>query len=180
PPLPGVEVRVVGPDRNAVRSGDAGELWVRGPNVMKGYYKDPQQTAAAIDSEGWFKTGDLVRMEEGNLFIVGRSKELIIRYGFNVHPAEVESVLNLHPALARSAVVGRSVPSGDEEIIAFVQCRQDASVTAAELSSFVAKHLAPYKMPSQFVFVSEFPVTSTGKIIKGELAKRVAITTTQS
>src|SRR5439155_18319998 len=87
--------------------GEVGELWVRGPNVMKGYYRAPEETAAAIHAEGWFNTRDLVRLEGGNLFIVGRTKELIVRFGFNIYPAEVEAVLNAHPAVARSAVIGR-------------------------------------------------------------------------
>src|SRR5207253_8444637 len=100
-----------------------GELWVRGPNLMKGYYRAPEETAAAIDAEGWFNTRDLVRLEDGNLFIVGRTKELIVRFGFNIYPAEVEAVLNAHPAVARSAVIGRVGEGieGNEEIFAFVQ-----------------------------------------------------------
>jgi long-chain acyl-CoA synthetase len=120
PAFPGVEVKLVGPDGQTAKAGEAGELWVRGPNVMKGYYRAPQETAAAIDAEGWFNTRDLGRLEDENLFIVGRTKDLIIRFGFNVYPAEVEAVLNSHPAVAQSAVVGRAI-EGDEEIIAFVQ-----------------------------------------------------------
>ena len=86
-----------------------GELRVRGPNIMKGYYRAPEETAAAIDAEGWFNTCDLARSEDGNLFIVGRTKDLIVHRGFNVYPAEVESVLNAHPEVVQSAVVGRSV-----------------------------------------------------------------------
>ena len=110
PPFPGVEVKLVGPDRKPVPEGEAGELWVRGPNVMKGYYRAPEETAAAIDDEGWFNTRDLARLEDGNLFIVGRTKDLIVRRGFNVYPAEVEAVLNAHPAccaVRRDRSVGR-------------------------------------------------------------------------
>ena len=83
-----------------------GELWVRGPNVAKGYYRAPEETAAAINSEGWFNTRDLARVEAGHLFIVGRTKELIVRFGMNVYPAEIEAVLNTHAAVVRSAVIG--------------------------------------------------------------------------
>ncbi|MGH7745269.1 MAG: class I adenylate-forming enzyme family protein, partial [Candidatus Dormibacteria bacterium] len=101
--FPGIEVQCVGTDGKAVRDGEVGELRVRGPNVMKGYYRAPEETAAAIDTEGWFNTCDLARLEDGNLFIVGRTKELIVRFGFNVYPAEIEAVLNAHPAVLRSA-----------------------------------------------------------------------------
>src|SRR5437879_3894934 len=121
--FPGVEVKLVGRDGQPTAAGEVGELRVRGPNVMKGYYRAPEETAAAIDPEGWFNTRDLARLEGGNLFIVGRTKELIVRFGFNVYPAEVEAVLNAHPGIVRSAVIGRSVEGaeGDEEVVAFVQ-----------------------------------------------------------
>src|SRR3984893_13413054 len=121
--LPGVELKLIGPDQQPVPEGEIGELWVRGPNVMKGYYRAPADTAAAINCDGWFNTRDLARLKDGYLFVEGRTKELIVRFGLNVYPAEVEAVLNAHPAVARSAVVGRSVEGveGDEEVIAFVQ-----------------------------------------------------------
>jgi acyl-CoA synthetase (AMP-forming)/AMP-acid ligase II len=104
-----------------VPDGEAGELLVRGPNVMLGYYGQPDMTAAAIDREGYLKTGDIVsRSPGGELVVQGRSKELIIRSGFNVYPPEIEAVLNSHPAVLNSAVVGRSI-EGNEEIIAFVE-----------------------------------------------------------
>jgi long-chain acyl-CoA synthetase len=169
--LPGVAVRLVGSDQEPVADGEVGELWVRGPNVMKGYYRAPVETAAAINPEGWFNTRDLARIENGYLFIVGRSKELIIRFGENVYPAEVEAVLNAHPAVRRSAVIGRPATEGGEEVVAFVQLSSSSSTSEAELSRHAAQHLAPYKRPSQIVIVPSMPLTPTGKIIKGELAK---------
>src|SRR5438477_13100700 len=120
--LPGVELQLVGHDQNPVMDGEVGELWVRGPNVMKGNYRAPEETAAAINADGWFNTRDLARLKDGYLFIEGRTKELIIRFGLNVFPAEVEAVLNAHPSVARSAVVGRTVvgTAGGEEVVAFV------------------------------------------------------------
>jgi long-chain acyl-CoA synthetase len=176
--LPGVEVRFVGLDGSPVREGEVGELWVRGPNVMKGYYRAPEETAAAINSEGWFNTRDLARLENGYLFIVGRTKELIVRFGFNVYPAEVESVLNNHPEVVRSAVVGRTVAGvdGGEELIAFVQTAPGSSLTSAEIAEHSAKHLAPYKRPSQILLVPAMPLTPTGKVIKEELAKMLPAT----
>jgi long-chain acyl-CoA synthetase len=170
PMFPGVEARLVGPDRQPLAAGEVGELWVRGPNIMKGYYRAPDETAAAIDSEGWFNTRDLARFEGGNLFIVGRTKDLIIRSGFNVYPAEVEAVLNVHPAVAQSAVIGRTT-HGDEELLAFIQLSPGSHLTEADLAEYSAKHLAPYKRPSHIVLVPAMPMTPSGKIAKADLAK---------
>jgi len=170
--FPGVEVKLIGLDGNPVPEGAVGELCARGPNVMKGYYRAPQESAAAIDAEGWYNTRDLAQFEEGNLFIVGRTKELIVRFGFNVYPAEVEAALNAHPAVLRSAVVGRPTGGeGGEEVVAFVQLSKDSKLTATELADHAAHQLAPYKRPSQIFFVEAIPVTPTGKIVKDELAK---------
>jgi long-chain acyl-CoA synthetase len=176
--LPGVEVQLVGADQNLVAEGEVGELWVRGPNVMKGYYRAPEETAAAINPDGWFNTHDLARLKDGYLFIEGRTKELIVRFGLNVYPAEVEAVLNSHPAVVRSAVIGRTVEGtqGGEEVIAFVQMKLGSKVSDSELAQHAAQHLAPYKRPSQIVFVSDMPLTLTGKVVKGELAKLAALT----
>jgi long-chain acyl-CoA synthetase len=170
PPFPGVEIKLVGPDRKPVPEGEAGELWVRGPNVMQGYYRAPEETAAAVDPEGWFNTRDLARLEDGNLFIVGRTKDLIVCRGFNVYPAEVEAVLNAHPAVVQSAVIGRPV-GGDEEVVAFVQPLPNSQLTTADLAEYAAQHLAAYKRPAQIVLVPTMPVTPTGKVVKAELAK---------
>ena len=171
--LPGVEAQLVGPDRKAVPEGEVGELWVRGPNVMKGYYHAPEETAEAINPEGWFNTRDLVRLDNGYLFIVGRTKELIVRFGMNVYPAEVEAVLNAHPAVARSAVIGQTVEGtqGGEEVIAYVQLKPSAGASEQDLAHHASQHLAPYKRPSQILIVPAMPLTPTGKIIKGDLAK---------
>ncbi len=173
--LPGVETRLLNAQGKEVAEGEVGELHVRGPNVMKGYYHAPEETAAAIDAEGWFNTRDLARLENGNLFIVGRTKELIVRFGLNVYPAEVEAVLNAYPGVARAAVIGRSVEGtkGDEEVIAFVQLAPGCSLAEAELAQHAAQNLASYKRPSQIRFVPTMPLTANGKVIKGELAKLV-------
>lgn len=168
--FPEVEVKLVGLKGEVVTDGEVGEVRVRGPNIMKGYYRAPAETAAAIDSEGWFNTRDLGRMENGNLFIVGRTKELIVHLGLNVYPIEVEGVLNAHPAVLRSAVIGRAI-QGDEEILAFVQLAPGASLTTNELAEYAAAHLASYKRPSKILFVPTMPLTPTGKVMKDELAK---------
>jgi len=168
--IPGIEVRLVGRDGAAVQSGEVGELHVRGPNVMRGYYRAPQATAAAIDAEGWFNTGDLARFEGDALFIAGRTKELIIRSGFNVYPAEVEAVLNAHPAVVQSAVVGRTV-AGNEEVVAFVQLLAGSSLGPAELMAHANTQLTAYKRPAEIVILDALPAGSTGKILKHRLAE---------
>jgi acyl-CoA synthetase (AMP-forming)/AMP-acid ligase II len=137
---------------------------------MKGYYRAPEETSSAIDSEGWYNTRDLARLEDGNLFIVGRTRDLIVHRGFNVYPAEVEAVLNGHPAVVHSAVIGRRA-EGDEDIIAFVQPLQDSSLTASDLGEYASRHLANYKRPSEIILVPKLPLGPTGKVLKSELAK---------
>ncbi len=153
--LPGVEAKLV-----------HDELYVRSPGVMRGYYRAPEETAAAIDAEGWFRTGDLARFEDGSWFIVGRAKEMIIRFGFNVYPAEIEGVLNAHPKVARSAVLGRKT-ADSEEVVAFVEADP---ASARELADYAAQNLAPYKRPSEIRFVDALPLTPAGKILKSRLA----------
>jgi acyl-CoA synthetase (AMP-forming)/AMP-acid ligase II len=169
PALPGLEIRFVDKSGRDTPEGEVGECWVRGPNVMKGYYRDPEATAAAITSDGWLRTGDLgLRDTQGSLFIVGRAKELIIRSGFNVYPPEVETALNAHPNVVQSAVVGRRV-SGNEEVVAFVEVMPGSAVDEPELKRFVAERLAAYKRP-QHVFVMErMPASATGKVQKHAL-----------
>ena len=171
PPVPGIEVRIVAAGV-PVPAGEVGELHVRGPNIMLGYYRAPELTAAAVDRDGWFNTGDLARADAaGNLFIAGRSKELIIRSGFNVYPVEVEGVLTQHPGVRQCAVVGRSVP-GNEEVVAFVELGEGATTTVAELAAFAAERLAPYKQPAEIVVLDALPASSTGKVLKSALAER--------
>ena len=170
PVFPGIDIKLVGSDGHEASIGGVGELRVRGPNIMKGYYRAPEETAAAIDAEGWFNTRDLARLDDGNLVIVGRTKDLIVHRGFNVYPAEVEAVLNAHPAVVQSAVVGRTV-GGDEEVVAFVQPLPDSDLTVTDLAEYAALHLTQYKRPSQIVLVPGMPLTPTGKIVKADLKK---------
>jgi long-chain acyl-CoA synthetase len=175
--LPGLEARIVRRDGAIVASDGAivayseiGELHVRGPNVMRGYYRAPDLTAMAIDADGWFKTGDLARFEQDVLFIVGRVKEMIIRSGFNVYPAEIEAVISTHPAVVQCAVVGRQVP-GNEEVVAFVQLLKGSDTTAADVMAHVAPQLTAYKRPSEVILMDALPATSTGKLLKHKLAE---------
>jgi acyl-CoA synthetase (AMP-forming)/AMP-acid ligase II len=169
--LPGVETRVLKPDGSPAAAGEVGELHVRGPNVMLGYYRAPDLTEKAVDKEGWFATGDLVRFDGPHLFVVGRAKEMIIRSGFNVYPAEVEAVLNSHPAVLQSAVVGRVVEA-NEEIVAFVQLVPGSGLAPGELEAFVNPQLTAYKRPSEIIVLDSFPAGSTGKILKHQLKER--------
>jgi long-chain acyl-CoA synthetase len=168
--LPGVEARVRTLDGLPLGNGEVGELHVRGRNVMRGYYRAPDLTAKVIDSEGWFNTGDLARFDGDCLYIVGRTKEMIIRSGFNVYPAEVEAVLNAHNDVVQSAVVGRPV-EGNEEVVAFVQLIRGSKTGAADLTDFLTRQLAAYKRPSEIILLEALPATSTGKILKHQLAQ---------
>lgn len=167
PPIPGVEVRIVGDGGIDVKPGDVGELWVRTPGLMKGYYRSPELTAQVIDADGWFNTGDMVRMEpDGALTIAGRTKELIIRSGLNVYPVEVEQAINAHPEVIQSAVVGRSVEH-NEEVVAFVERSAGSNLEASGLRDHLRAHLAPYKIPSDIRFLAALPAAPTGKLLKG-------------
>ncbi|HEY2025173.1 class I adenylate-forming enzyme family protein [Paraburkholderia sp.] len=167
--IPGVDVKFVALDGIEVAAGEVGELWVRGPNVMLGYYRSPGETRAAVTADGWLRTGDLARQDaDGALHIVGRSKELIIRSGFNVYPAEVEHVLNAHPQVVQSAVLGRAA-DGNEEVIGFVELISGATVTPAELIAWCGARLAPYKRPAELKVLAALPAASTGKILKHRL-----------
>jgi long-chain acyl-CoA synthetase len=171
--LPGIEAKIVGPDGVPAAKGCVGELYVRGRNVMRGYYREPELTSKAIDSNGWYNTGDLARLDGDCLFIVGRTKELIIRSGFNVYPAEVEAVLNSHHAVVQSAVIGRSV-AGNEEVVAFVQLLPDSTTSIADLTEYVRSQLTAYKQPSEIIVLEALPANSAGKILKHKLAESLS------
>jgi long-chain acyl-CoA synthetase len=169
--IPGIEVKLHGADNDP---NGIGELWARGPNVMKGYYRAPELTAETVTADGWLRTGDLARMEaDGAMFIVGRSKELIIRSGFNVYPIEVEQVLNAYPNVVQSAVVGRDV-EGNEEVVAFVEPSQGATIDLDALRAWLKANLSPYKIPSEIVVLDHLPAAATGKVLKKELQQRAA------
>ena len=168
-PAPGCEVRIVGEDGADAAPGEVGELWARGPSRMEGYFRDPEATAAAITPEGWLRTGDLARRDaDGALYIVGRRKEMIIRSGFNVYPAEVEGAINACPGVVQSAVLGHA-REGDEEIVAFVQPAAGATLDAETLRRHCRATLAGYKVPTRFV-IGTLPTGPTGKIQKSLLA----------
>ncbi|MPZ89418.1 MAG: AMP-binding protein [Nitriliruptorales bacterium] len=157
-PFPGVELRL----------GDAGEVEVRGPNVISGYWQQPAATAQAFTADGWFRTGDLGEFDEdGYLRLVGRSKDLIITGGYNVYPREVEEVLLTHPGVQDAAVVGRSSDEWGEEVTAVVIADGDLGVD--ELRAHAAENLAAYKVPKRIEFVDDLPRNALGKVLRQEL-----------
>jgi long-chain acyl-CoA synthetase len=170
-PVWGVEVRIVdAADRPLPPGADnVGEIVVRGHNVMKAYYKNPEATAEAMCG-GWFHTGDLAYADDdGYLFVVDRKKDLIIRGGYNVYPREVEEVLYEHPAVAEVAVIGKPDERLGEEVVAVISLKLGAHATQEELTAFCRERLAAYKYPREFRLVEELPKGPTGKILKKEL-----------
>jgi len=169
-PLDGVEMRVVDEEGDEVAQGEVGEIVIRGDNVMKGYWRRPEATAEAIDAEGWFRTGDMGRVDEdGFFFIVDRKKELVIRGGYNVYPREVEEVLYEHPGVREAAVIGIPHDELGEEVGAAVALKDGADCTAADVRAFVKERVAAYKYPRQVWLVDELPKGPTGKILKREI-----------
>ncbi|WP_329047381.1 long-chain fatty acid--CoA ligase [Amycolatopsis sp. NBC_01488] len=168
-PVWGVELKLIDKDGNEVPDGEAGEIAIRGHNVMKGYLGRPDATAQAI-RDGWFRTGDIgTRDSDGYYFIVDRAKDMIVRGGFNVYPRELEEVIMTHPAVSLVAVVGVPHPSHGEEVKAFVIRKPDATLTEADLVAWCKQNMAGYKYPRVVEFRDEFPMTSTGKVLKREL-----------
>ncbi len=171
-PFPGIEVRLDTSVGSSADTGDAevGEILTRGAHVMHGYFRNPAETARAIDADGWLRTGDLGRIDaDGRVHVVGRCKELIIRGGFNVYPPEVEAALNDHPDVVQAAVIGRTLEGGNEEILAFVQCSDPAAMDEAAMKAFVGERLASYKRPSRVIFTTALPAAATGKVLKHRL-----------
>jgi acyl-CoA synthetase (AMP-forming)/AMP-acid ligase II len=173
-PIPGVEVIVQDEHGQPLPTGARGEVCIRGPNVMKGYFRDPAQTKAAIDAQGWLHTGDIGEFgPEGDLAIVGRIKEMIIHGGFNVYPAEVEIAIGAFPGVGQCAVVGRA-SGGDEEVVAFIEPQAGSTVDTQALERFLRERLAPYKIPHEWHVMPQLPASGTGKVLKPALRKLLA------
>ncbi|HEY6401793.1 MAG TPA: AMP-binding protein [Blastocatellia bacterium] len=169
--LPEMEVRIAGPaTREILGPNQPGELLVRGYNVMKGYYNNPEATRAAIDGEGWLRTGDQATMdEEGYVRITGRIKDIIIRGGENISPKEIEDLMRRHPAVSDVYVYAVKSEFFGEEVAAAVKLKSGATATQEELREFCQGRLARFKIPKYIRFVSEFPMTASGKIQKFKL-----------
>ena len=168
-PIPGVHVSIQDDEDRVMPTGDVGEVCVKGPNVMVGYYKNPEETARTV-RHGWLHTGDMGRLDaDGFLYIVERKKDLIIRGGFNVYPREVEEALYALPAVAEAAVVGMPDPLMGEEVRAFVVLKSGATATAEDVIAFCQSRLARFKCPKEIRFVDSLPKSPIGKILRKEL-----------
>jgi long-chain acyl-CoA synthetase len=169
-PLPGVDVRLVDADGTDALIGDAGELWVRGPNVFRGYWQEPEASSSALTPDGWLRTGDIAIVDDnGHLFLVDRVKDLIIVSGFNVFPAEVEDVLIEHPAVDAVAVIGVPHPHSGEAVKAYVVLEAGSSAEEDDLIDWCAERLASYKCPTKVMFVDELPQGLAGKVLRRAL-----------
>jgi len=167
--LAGVEIRLVNVNGDAL-VGDVGEVWVRGDNVFAGYYGDPEATADVLDGDGWLHTGDMATADDdGYLYLVDRSKDLIIVSGFNVFPAEVEDMLLTHPDVAEVGVVGVAHPHTGEAVKAYVVAAADSDVGEEILIEYSLDHLARYKCPSKVIFVDSLPRNASGKLVRRSL-----------
>jgi long-chain acyl-CoA synthetase len=169
-PLPGIELRLVDSNGQETLLGDAGEIWVKGPNVFPGYWNDPVASARVLTPDGWLRTGDVaVADEDGYLHIVDRAKDLIIVLGFNVYPAEVEEELMSHPDIAEAAVVGVPHPSSGETVKAIIVLEPGAHLDASEVIDYCCERLARYKCPTEVTFAATLPHGSTGKLLRRSL-----------
>jgi acyl-CoA synthetase (AMP-forming)/AMP-acid ligase II len=172
----GAELYVVDANGEALPPGERGEIWMRGRGLTPGYFRDEAATDAVFRLGGWYASGDLGYLTpEGALFVVGRLKEMIIRSGFNVYPAEVEGALHAFQAIGGAAVVGRAEEHGNEALIAFIQLRPGVeALDRAALDAHLREHLAPYKRPTEIHIVTQFPMTLSGKVLKRELLSQLS------
>jgi len=176
-PSPGVELRIAGPAGEPLPDGEVGELWLRGQPVFRGYRNNPEATAAAFADGGWFRTGDLARLLDGEVYVVDRIKDLVIRGGENVYCVEVEGVLTAHPGVADAAVLGVPHPVLGEEVAAVVVRRAGADVDAQALRAHVAARLAAFKVPAHVVFRDgPLPRNPTSKLLKRTLREELRAT----
>lgn len=171
-PAPSTECRVVDDDGRTLPPGEAGELWVRGPQIMQGYWQRPEETAQVLTTDGWLRTGDIAVMQPDGFFrIVDRKKDMILVSGFNVYPNEIEEVAAMHAGVAESAAIG--VPDARTgEAVRLVVVRSDPLLTEASLLHHCRENLTNYKIPRQIVFVDELPKSNVGKILRREVRAR--------
>jgi long-chain acyl-CoA synthetase len=168
--LSGMEVRLVDESGDDTLEGDAGEVWVRGPNVFLGYWNEPALTARVLTADGWLRTGDIATVDaEGYLYLVDRAKDLIIVSGFNVYPAEVEEVLAEHPGVAEVGVVGVPHPHTGEAVKAFLVPEDGVHLDEEQLIGWCTDHLARYKCPNKILFVDQLPRNVSGKLLRRSL-----------
>jgi long-chain acyl-CoA synthetase len=173
--VPGVTVKIADDNGQPLPQGATGEVWLKGPMIMKGYHNLPNDTAAVMTSDGFFKTGDLGKLDDdGYLFITGRKKDLIIVAGEKASPREIEEMLVRHPAVAEAAVVGKKDASRGEVVVAFVIAKQGQTLKPEDLRDFGrAQGLAQWKIPREIFIQNELPRSPTGKVLKRLLAEQV-------
>jgi malonyl-CoA/methylmalonyl-CoA synthetase len=176
-PLPGVQARIADPASDEpLADGQVGEVQVRGGHVFKGYWRQPEKTAAAFTSDGWFRTGDLgLRQPDGTFELKGRAKDLIITGGFNVYPPEVELALAEHPAVEACAVIGCLDQEWGERVVAVVVRKVGETATAEALITFCRERLVHYKAPRQIIFVEALPRNAMGKVQKASLRAELCL-----
>lgn len=169
-PLPGMELRIRDDNGDDVADDGVGELWARGPNVMRGYFRNPEMTEKVLTSDGWLNTQDLARKgQDGRVYIVGRKKDVIIRSGFKVNPLEVETILNRHPGIAHSAVIGRKTDGNNEDVVAFVELVQPLTTLPDDLEQHLRNALSAYKYPNEIIVLPALPLAPNGKVLKNKL-----------
>ena len=176
PISPVIEVRIAGPDGDALGPGEVGEIWLKGPTVVRGYFGLPEETAKSF-TDGWFHTGDLGRTDDdGNLYVVDRLKDVVIRGGENIYAAEVEAALYEHPDITEAAIIGVPHERLGEEVGAVVRARSGVKVTEEEIRDHVAARLAAFKVPSRvWIVEEELPRNASGKVLKRELREKLAV-----
>jgi long-chain acyl-CoA synthetase len=174
-PIGGVEVKIVSDTGETLGAGQEGEVWLKGPMVMKGYHNLPNETAVALTADGFFKTGDLGKVDvDGFLYITGRKKDLIIVGGEKAVPREIEDAMAQHPAVMEAAVVGKKDPSRGEVVVAFCTLKPGQTATGEQIRTFVRdQNLATFKVPREVFVIEELPRSPTGKVLKRVLAERV-------
>ena len=171
PPVPGVEVKVVGEDRKNLPSGEMGELAVKGHNVMKGYFNREEETRESLE-DNWLYTGDMAKIDEdGYIYIVDRKKDLIIVDGMNIYPREVEDLVMEHDSIEECAMVGVPDGRGSELTVLYLKKKENAVIDDNEIRAYLKGQLAQFKIPKRIRFIEELPKTATGKIKKAELRK---------
>ncbi len=169
-PVIGLDCEIRDENGNALPQGSIGTLWVRGGNVMLGYYNVPDMTAKVL-KDGWLSTGDLASInEDGTLAITGRSKDLIIHKGFNIYPQEIENILMTHPTVFKAAVIGKSEDASGQIAVAYVAVKDNKEGIELKLRELCANSLAAYKVPKKFVCLDDLPLNATGKIDKKQLS----------
>jgi long-chain acyl-CoA synthetase len=174
-PVQGVEIEIRDPLGNPVKPGEEGEICLRGPNVMIGYLNNPEETAKAFWEGGWFRSGDIGRFDEdGYLFLVDRLKDLIITGGENVYPREVEEILYTSPQVEECAIIGVPDREWGERVTAFIVPKPGETITPEDLTSFLKTRLSSFKVPKEYIALSELPKSPTGKILKRELREDAA------